>query len=221
LSIHEQGIEILEGFLPTSIIDSIIKEVSDALVDYHSHGIRNAEKKFETIKRLVESEQMIDKAEEILGSLPKIVRVIFFDKTPERNWLVTWHQDKTISVNGKKEIVGWGPWTKKDGVHCVQPDLNVLNSMVTFRVHLDDADERNGNIRVIPGSHLLGILSSSDILKIKDIEDSISLNVKSGDVIMMRPHLLHSSSKAVEPSHRRIVHVEYSNYELPKGMKWA
>lgn len=221
MNIREHGIEILEGFLSKPVVDSVIDEVSDSLIDYPNYGIRNAEKKFASIKRLVESEQMIGKAKEILGSFPKIVRVIYFDKTPEKNWFVTWHQDKTISVSEKKEIAGWGPWTIKDGVHCVQPDLSVLNSMVTFRVHLDDADENNGNIRAILGSHMLGILSSSDILKINENESSISFKVKSGDVIMMRPHLLHSSSKAIVPSHRRIVHVEYSNYELPKGLKWA
>lgn len=44
----------------------------------------------------------------MLGSQPEIVRVIFFDKTPDKNWLVTWHQDKTILVNSKSDIAGWG-----------------------------------------------------------------------------------------------------------------
>ena len=160
-------------------------------------------------------------AREYLKGEPKIVKVIMFDKTTDKNWLVTWHQDKTVSLNTKKDIPGWGPWSLKDGIHHVQPDLSVLEDMITFRVHLDDADETNGCLKVIPGSHNLGILKQSVIDQtIADSQEFICSATK-GDLLVMRPHLLHSSSKGSVPNHRRIVHVEYSSFELPEGLSWA
>jgi len=37
----------------------------------------------------------------------------------------------------------------------------------------------------------------------------------------MRPHVLHSSGKLVRHAHRRVVHLEYSDYVLPQGIHWA
>jgi len=60
---------------------------------------------------LSNSDRLIDLASSILGSKPEIVRVIYYDKTPDKNWLVTWHQDKTIALDSKEEIEGWGVWS--------------------------------------------------------------------------------------------------------------
>ena len=108
LNLNEHGIEIIDAFIPISITRAIIKQVSESQFDYPRHGIRNADKKFSTIRELVESEVLMNKASKILGSTVSIVRVIFFDKTTNKNWLVSWHQDKTISVSDKKEVAGWG-----------------------------------------------------------------------------------------------------------------
>lgn len=62
------------------------------------------------IKKLIESDLLLEKAKNYLSGEPEVVRVIVFDKTPDKNWLVTWHQDKTISVSDKKEIEGYAPW---------------------------------------------------------------------------------------------------------------
>ncbi|MEW5250264.1 phytanoyl-CoA dioxygenase family protein [Microbulbifer sp. 2201CG32-9] len=152
---------------------------------------------------------------------PEVVRVILFDKTPEKNWLVTWHQDKTIAVSGKAEIPGWGPWTVKDGVHHVQPSLEILEDMLTFRIHLDDTNEKNGCLKVIPDSHRLGILSRDAQDQIVKESPEYICSARSGDLLIMRPYILHSSSKGINPSHRRILHVEYSGAMLPKGLRWA
>ena len=159
MSIEENGFEVHPNFLGNNSINEIITEIETLDSSYPKHGIRNAEKKLVTVKKLIESDLLLEKAKSYLPGIPKVVRVIVFDKTPNKNWLVTWHQDKTISVSAKEEIEGWGPWTLKDGVHHVQPELNVLENMVTFRIHLDDASERNGCLKVIPKSQKLGILS--------------------------------------------------------------
>jgi ectoine hydroxylase-related dioxygenase (phytanoyl-CoA dioxygenase family) len=221
VNIQDNGIEIIDNFLPQEIIDEIILEVSSYGESDSKHGIRNVEKKISTISNLINSNLIQSKAEEVLGSKPMLVRAIFFDKTPEKNWLVTWHQDKTISVNTKIDISGWGPWSIKDNVNHVQPDLSVLNQMVTFRLHLDEANENNGCLKVIPNSHQKGVIKQSDIGNIVNAGQPLNCIAKAGDLVLMRPHILHSSSKSTQPSHRRVVHLEFSSYNLPTGLKWA
>lgn len=96
-----------------------------------------------------------------------------------------------------------------------------MSQMVTLRIHLDDADGHNGCLKVIPGSHQWGFLDQKQIRQINNEHSSRSCVVKAGETIMMRPLLLHASNKAVVPNHRRVVHIEFSQYQLPFGIYWA
>ena len=73
----------------------------------------------------------------------QLVRALFFDKTPQRNWAVAWHQDRTVTLDRRFRLEGWGPWTVKDGVNVLAP-RHVLDRMVTVRIQLDHSDEGNG-----------------------------------------------------------------------------
>ena len=222
MSLELMGFEILKQFVSHDILESIKSEVNNLDTPYPKYGIRNADKKFSTIFHLMNSSLLVDKATEILGSKPKIVRVIYFDKTEESNWLVPWHQDRTIALNKKLEVEGWGRWSMKDGVHHVQPSVDVLEKMITFRVHLDDSSKDNGCLKVMPKTHTLGLLNQGQIKELTTTTHTHSYcEVKAGDVLLMRPHILHASSKCVRPEHRRVVHIEYSSYVLPFDLEWA
>jgi hypothetical protein len=220
MSFAENGFEMCQGFLDEKIIESIITEINASEFCKDQHGVRNADKKIASVKKLVESGYLLEKAASYLDSMPQIVRVIIFDKTPSKNWLVTWHQDKTICVNEKKDIAGWGPWTLKEEVNHVQPGLEVLKRMVTLRIHLDDTNEENGCLKVIPGSHKLGILDQYQQEDFIQNKKHYLCLAKAGDLLVMQPLLLHSSGKGTLPQHRRIIHIEYSDFPLPQGMKW-
>ncbi len=221
MNIHKHGIEIRKRIVSNDIIESIKAETASLGGSFPTHGIRNAEKKFGSIEKLVSSDNLKALTTGILGSSPKLVRCIFFDKTPKKNWLVTWHQDKTIALNKKVEIEGWGPWSLKDNTFHVQPSLEVLNKMITLRLHLDNSDTSNGCLKVIPTTHELGILSQAEIAEVTSTQRSYSCEVKQGDMVIMRPHILHASTKSIKPSHRRVVHMEYSDYALPYDLHWA
>lgn len=154
-----------------------------------------------------------------LGAEAFPVRSIFFDKTPEANWSVAWHQDLHIAVAEKIETPGFGPWTVKAGVPHVQPPLSVLADMATIRLHLDDCDEFNGALKVIPGSHAEGVLSDAEFISWKKAPP-VMCEVPKGGALLMRPLLLHASSPALKPAHRRVLHIEYATRELPHGLKW-
>lgn len=104
MDIEHNGIEIFRKFIPQKTVDTIINEISSIDLSSSMHGIRNAEKKISSILDLANSDIVQTKVASILGSSAQLVRAIFFDKTPDKNWLVTWHQDKTIAVNEKVDL---------------------------------------------------------------------------------------------------------------------
>jgi hypothetical protein len=48
-------------------------------------------------------------AASVLGPRCRAVRAIFFDKTAETNLSLGWHQDRTICVQQRIEVDGFGP----------------------------------------------------------------------------------------------------------------
>ncbi len=85
----------------------------------------------------------------VLGPTCFAVRAILFDKTPEANWKVAWHQDLTIPTRERVDSPGYGPWSQKAGIHHVQPPVRILEQMLTVRVHLDPCGRENGPLRVL------------------------------------------------------------------------
>lgn len=147
------------------------------------------------------------------------VKSIYFDKPEKSNWFVAWHQDLTISVDKRMEMPGFGPWTVKQNQFAVQPPLDVLENIFTIRIHLDDTDEYNGALKVIPGSHAKGIYRPETIDWTKETE--VFCRVPAGGVMIMRPLLLHSSNRTINNHKRRVIHIEFSNRALPEGLQWA
>ncbi len=149
------------------------------------------------------------------------VRSILFDKTARENWPVAWHQDLSITVQHKLELPGYGPWSRKDGSVHVQPPVSLLEQMATLRIHLDDTPEENGALRVLPGSHAHGRLSNEAIqAQLQEVEE-LSCSCRAGDVLLMRPLLLHASRKSLQATRRRIVHVEYAPRDaLAAALDW-
>lgn len=215
------GVEIRRAMLTHEIMNLIKSDIDLNHEKLKTYGVRNLEKRFESIASLASSDTVRKIARSILGTEPGLVRALFFDKTPEKNWLVTWHQDRMVALSKKVNLPGWGPWSMKDGVHHVQPPVSVLDQMVTFRIHLDAADERNGCLKVVPRSHLSGILKQSEIDAMNKDDVAVHCVVGAGDAVIMRPHVLHASSKAITASHRRVVHLEYSSFQLPEDIEWA
>ena len=149
------------------------------------------------------------------------MRGVVFDKSPSANWYVTWHQDLSIPVKTRLESSGFGPWSIKDGVPHVQPPAWVLEAMLSVRIHLDDCLEEHGAVRFIPGSHQGGILERDEIERWKSKGVASLCQARKGDLILMRPLILHSSPKAQSPMHRRVLPIEYANVDLPDGIEWA
>ena len=173
------------------------------------------------IRALAWSPKILSLVQAVIGRDGRAVRGIFFDKTPGANWPVAWHQDLTLAVAERHEIPGWTNWSIKAGVHHVQPPADVLEQMLTLRVHLDDCDADNGPLRVLPGSHALGRIPAPRISELREATMEETCNGAAGSVLMMKPLLLHASSAAKKPAHRRVLHLEYAPGNLlRKPLRW-
>jgi len=149
-----------------------------------------------------------------------LTKAIYFDKPPESNWYVTWHQDIPINVNKKHTTEGFTGWTQKGKVISVCPPDKILKNTLTVRIHLDDTDERNGGLKVIPGSHHRK-LTDDQIALITQNTLGMPCEVNAGGVHLMKPLLLHASSKGTNQKHRRVLHLEFTTSELPGELEWA
>jgi hypothetical protein len=148
-----------------------------------------------------------------------VVKSIYFDKPETSNWYVPYHPDLTISVDKKMEIKNFGPWTTKSNQFAVQPPIYLLENIYTDRIHLDNTDQNNGALRVIPKSHLKKIYKPGTIDWTKEKETIC--NAMKGIIMIMKPLILHSSSRTINNKKRRVIHIEFSNQELPTELKWV
>ncbi len=176
---------------------------------------------FPPVAQVASSARLLEIVRPHLPREPAAARAIYFDKSAEANWLVPWHQDLTLAVRAQVDAPGFGPWSIKDGMpHCQAP-VELLEQMLTIRLHLDDADEANGALRVIPGSHRCGRLSPEQIREMRAQHPETLCAASAGDALLMRPLLLHASSRSTSPSHRRVLHLEYVAFALPCGLQWS
>jgi ectoine hydroxylase-related dioxygenase (phytanoyl-CoA dioxygenase family) len=170
---------------------------------------------------LLRSRAMRDILTPLLGPDACAVKATLFDKTPSANWKVPWHQDRAIAVATRIDTPGFGPWTRKRGVLHVEPPVRVLERMLAVRIHLDGCGDDNGPLRVLPGTHTLGALSAARTASLVAQLDAVTLAAPKGGILLLRPLLVHASSPARSPAHRRVLHVELAPAGAPAPLAWA
>lgn len=148
------------------------------------------------------------------------VQCTSFMKSPDHNWLVSIHQDLSIPVAERVQSSACTGWSEKEGEVFVQPPVRVLETVLAVRLHLDDCDESNGALRVVPGSHRFGRISSAKASQLRDRLGEETVRVLKGRAMLMRPLLLHASSKVVSDAPRRVLHFVFGPRSLPEGLRW-
>jgi hypothetical protein len=192
-----------------------------------SAGDRNLLQRYEAVRRLVQHHRLRTLVTRATGEELFAVRAIYFDKSPDSNWFVPWHQDLSIAVDQgeddappEADAAGFRNWSVKDGVVHVQPPREILESMLAIRIHLDTNDTDNGCLEVVPGSHLYGVLDSQSRTRLISDTPEVACPVGSGGVLLMRPLLLHRSAKSRSNRRRRVIHIECARRSLPEGLQW-
>jgi ectoine hydroxylase-related dioxygenase (phytanoyl-CoA dioxygenase family) len=155
-----------------------------------------------------------------MGAAARAVRILYFDKTPEMNWAVPWHQDRTIAVTDRVDVAGFAPWSVKGGIHHVEPPEAILRGMVALRLHLDDCGVDNGPLMAVRGSFRLGRVPATQIRRHADTGSILVCCADAGDLVAMRGLTIHASLRASRPGHRRVLHIDFSTAHLPDVLQW-
>jgi hypothetical protein len=148
------------------------------------------------------------------------VQCTWFEKSAARNWLVPIHQDLSIPVAARVADAALRGWSEKEGTLFVRAPDEVLARMVAVRIHLDPCGGDDGPLRVVAGSHRHGVLSDDAAAAMRaSTPETICLGGV-GSALVMRPLLLHASSKGRGNSQRRVLHFVFGPRELPYGLQW-
>jgi hypothetical protein len=212
--VAEQGFVIVSGVLNKRECEELINLLGSA-----NGAGRRGILELPQIARLACSERLLSSSGPIcLQRLNRFGHLL--RQSPETNWMVAWHQDLTLAVRNRIDLPGFGQWSVKQGVPHVQPPVDLLEQMLTIRLHLDDSDEANGALRLIPGSHQLGGFPPTQSIDYRMRTLHVCC-VAAGDALLMKPLLLHSSARSHNESHRRVIHIEYAAFALPGGTPMA
>ncbi|MEC5171923.1 phytanoyl-CoA dioxygenase family protein [Chryseobacterium nepalense] len=225
-SIQENGFTVINNVFPEEEIKKIgeiIQNIDTSKETFRKSddlfAIRQFLKEIPQARQLVFNENIKNIITEIFGEKYFVVKSIYFDKPEKSNWYVAYHQDLTISVDKKTDLQGFGPWTTKQNQFAVQPPIDILENIFTIRIHLDDTDEYNGALKVIPKSHAKGIYRPETIDW--SVETETICRVHKGGIMLMKPLLLHGSNRTTNGKKRRVIHIEFSDRQLPEELKWS
>jgi ectoine hydroxylase-related dioxygenase (phytanoyl-CoA dioxygenase family) len=219
--VEQRGFAIIPDVVPETDIARIIRDLAENPLPRRRAGSRHA-LRHPSIAELAHHPHLIELAGEILGSEAIPFRATLFDKSPRSNWLVAWHQDKALPLRERQDVIGWGPWSVKEGVIYAQAPGEIVRQILALRLHLDDSRLENGPLRVLPGTHMMDILDDTAIHQLAANSTAVDCVVPAGGVLAMRPLILHSSSKSRTEDPRRVLHIEYApSLSLQDGLELA
>lgn len=217
LRLTPHGAERFRGAVDAETLNTLLDILSDQPAD--QAGVRLFD--VPRLRPLIDAEGPVGRiAAARMAGRPRPVRAILFDKSAAANWSLAWHQDRVIAVRARIEVPGFGPWSRKDGVHHVAPPFELLAAMTTLRVHLDPVPRDNAPLLVAPGSHRLGRIAEKDVPRIVESCGISVCDAAAGDAWLYATPILHASDVALDPKRRRVLQVDYAAGVLPGGLEW-
>jgi ectoine hydroxylase-related dioxygenase (phytanoyl-CoA dioxygenase family) len=207
--IREQGFAIIPNVLGRTDVDALLAELGRTELPRSRAGIRHA-LRLPAVERIASSAPLLAIAQVALGREAFPFRATLFDKSPTANWLVVWHQDTALPLLERHETPGWGPWSIKDGVNYAHAPARSLSQVLALRVHLDDSTAANGPLRILSGTHTLGVLTDESLHDFSTRIAPVDCLVLRGGMVAMRPLIVHASSKSQSEIPRRVLHIEYA-----------
>jgi ectoine hydroxylase-related dioxygenase (phytanoyl-CoA dioxygenase family) len=207
--IQKQGFAVIPEILTPNEVDELLDEFGRVDLPHSRAGVRHA-MKIPTVATVARAARLMEMVQETLGRNVFPFRATLFDKSPTANWLVVWHQDTALPLQERREVPGWGPWSVKDDVIYAHAPERTLSQVLALRLHLDDSTAENGPLRVLPGTHTLGVLTDEALHDLSTRIVAVDCVVPRGGVLAMRPLIVHASSKSQSDAPRRVLHIEYA-----------
>lgn len=219
-AVTTQGFALAGDGFSGKEIDVLIATLSEPSLRRSKAGIRHL-MWHPDIQNVSRSSRLIDLARSILGPLAFPYRATLFDKSPDANWLVVWHQDTALPLQLRHDRPGWGPWSMKEGVLYAHASGNALRQVLALRLHLDASHNHNGPLRVLPATHSQDVLTDKAIEELVAKTPPIECTAPRGGILAMRPLLVHASSKSQSHEPRRVLHLEYAAAPEIEGLRLA
>jgi ectoine hydroxylase-related dioxygenase (phytanoyl-CoA dioxygenase family) len=208
--IQTRGFAIISELVRRQHVDGLLEELSKADLPRSRAGVRHA-MRLPAVSVMAQDARLLGIAQETLGRKAFPFRATLFDKSPTANWLVVWHQDTALPLQERREAPGWGPWSVKNGVTYAHAPESALSEVLALRLHLDDSTAENGPLRVLTGTHTLGVLTDEALHDLSTRIPAVDCIVSRGGVLAMRPLIVHASSKSQCDAPRRVLHIEYAS----------
>ena len=208
-AIGDAGFAILPALFSHEFLDQLLQEIDECRPLRSRAGIRHA-LHLPPVAAVAGNRLLAEIACEVLGTRAFPFRATLFEKSNRSNWLVVWHQDTALPLRERVEVPGWGPWSVKERIDYAHAPAGALSQVLALRIHLDDSTQDNGPLRVLPRSHMRGVLNDDEIHALAVRTTPVDCIAAKGGVIAMRPLLVHASSKSRTEIPRRVLHIEYA-----------
>lgn len=213
-SIEERGYALVPDVWSPREILALLVSLADLSSRPGSAGISHV-LHHPVVSVIANDRRLLDMAQSVLGENAFPFRATLFEKTPDANRLVSWHQDTVLPLVEKIETPGWGPWSVKDGFHYAHAPAYALNRVLALRLYFDDSTSANGPLRVLSGTHKMGVLTDEDIARLSAELQPVECLIAKGGILAMRPLLIHATSvqtsgKSQAAVPRRVLHIEYA-----------
>jgi len=225
--IESEGFVIIENVYDNKEIDNLISAIESVTKNETEKStfrqsqdlfaIRQFHKEIPESLKCIFNHKLNEIIQSNFGSDFFITKSIYFDKPEKSNWFVSYHQDLTISVDKKLEIENFQNWTNKQNQFAVQPPTEILEKNFTIRIHLDKTTNENGALKVINESHKYGVCRIENLALVNET----ICEVDKGGIMIMKPLLFHASNKTINNERRRVIHIEFSNHQLPNELNWS
>jgi len=205
----DHGYSIVEGVFTRTDMERVLEDLSSAALERTRAGARHV-LGVPVVHDLAADPRLLAIASEFVGPGAVPFRATLFDKSPGANWLVVWHQDTALPLRERLQDTTWGPWSSKAGVLYAHAPSWALEQVIALRVSLDDSSSTNGPLRVLPNTHLSGVLTDAAIEQLARNGTPVDCVARAGAVVAMHPLTVHASSKSVDGQPRRVLHLEYA-----------
>ena len=215
------GVEVLPSVVDRTEIVRIVEALDAGAIARTRAGARHL-MRHSAVSTIARDRRLVSIASRFLGTSAIPFRATLFDKSRDNNWLVVWHQDTALPLRERRDVSGWGPWSVKAGIPYAHAPASALSRVVSLRLHIDDSGLDNGPLRVLPGTHTLGVMSDTEVAQFARDVQAVDCVASAGAVVAMRPLLVHASSKTETDRRRRVLHIEYADsLDMGAGLELA
>jgi hypothetical protein len=114
-SVDEHGFAIIPGVLTQDEVVRLLEDLAQLKLRRTKAGVRHV-LRYAPVANIARQPRLLQIARGVLGREAFPFRATLFDKSPEANWLVVWHQDTALPLRERRETPGWRPWSIKEGV---------------------------------------------------------------------------------------------------------